>query len=278
VIVGDLITNVALPTLTGAGEDGATITLFAGAAAIGSGLVTGGVWSVAATMALTPGLNILTARQTNLSGEVSGASTPLGVTLDILAPTIAPTITGTHTTTTTADAVVNPFSNAIVGDLNDGAMDELTITLSNAANGILSGTGLAGGTGGVYTLTGTEMAITSELEALLFTPTAGALGTVNTTGFGLSDQSSAFATPTTNNATTVRNTVPTSSILFRTPMGKPQSGRWMTRTSSAAAMLGPIQGQAGLRSEWATSLVPRTPPRPTFCGRTRAPVRPRSGK
>ena len=42
-----------------------------------------------------------------------------------------PTIANTHTTTTTSDAAVNPFAGVTITDLNAGATDTLTITLSN---------------------------------------------------------------------------------------------------------------------------------------------------
>src|SRR5262249_5774699 len=50
--------------------------------------------------------------------------------------------------------------------------------------------------------------ITSELDALVFTPKAGAPGSSTTTTFTLSDLSSANATPTVNSSTTVINTDP----------------------------------------------------------------------
>jgi hypothetical protein len=40
----------------------------------------------------------------------------------------------------------------------------VTITLSNDANGVLSGTGLSADDGGVYTLTDTAAAITADLD------------------------------------------------------------------------------------------------------------------
>ena len=58
--------------------------------------------------------------------------------------------------------------------------------------------------GGVYTLAAAPPAtITSELDALVFTPTAGAPDSSTTTSFTLSDTSSAFATATVNNTITV---------------------------------------------------------------------------
>ena len=96
-----------------------------------------------------------------------------------------------------------------IADPNSGATDTLTITLSNSATGTLSGTGLINDGGGVYTLAAASPAtISSELDALVFTPTAGAPGSSTTTTFTLSDISSAVATATVNNTTTVIDTDP----------------------------------------------------------------------
>ncbi len=101
---------------------------------------------------------------------------------------VAPTITGTRAgQSTTSETPINPFSGVTVGDLNVGATDTLTITLSGAG-GTLSGTGLSG-SNGTYTLSGTASAITNELDALVFTPTAGQPNTSGTTSFTLSDTS-----------------------------------------------------------------------------------------
>src|SRR5207244_13471112 len=95
-------------------------------------------------------------------------------------------------------------------DPNTAATDTLTITLNNGGTtGTLSGSGLSGGTNGVYTLAAAAAAtITSELHALVFTPKAGAPGSSTTTTFTLSDPNSANATPTVNSSTTVINTDP----------------------------------------------------------------------
>ena len=111
-------------------------------------------------------------------------------------PALAPTISGTEAgQATRSEAPVKPFPGVTIADPNAGATETLTIAVSGAG-GRLSGTGLTGGTGGVYTLSGTAATVTSQLDALSFTPTAGAPGTSSTTSFKLSDASSAFATPT----------------------------------------------------------------------------------
>ncbi len=120
-----------------------------------------------------------------------------------LAAKAGPAITGTVAgQTTTSEASIAPFSGVTVADPDSRAIDTLTITLAGAG-GTLSGTGLSGGTGGVYTLTGAASTVTSELEALSFKPTAGSPGTTSTSTFTLSDLSSASATPTVNTTTTV---------------------------------------------------------------------------
>lgn len=50
----------------------------------------------------------------------------------------------------------------------------------------------------VYRLSGIAASITSELDALVFTPTAGAPNTTSATTFTLSDQSSAGGDSTTS--------------------------------------------------------------------------------
>ena len=121
------------------------------------------------------------------------------------APTIAGTVAGQ---TTTSEAPVKPFTHVTIGDANVGAADILTIALGGVG-GTLSGTGLSAGVGaGVYTLSGTAAAITSELDALLFTPTAGAPNTTSKTTFRLSDLSSANGAPTVDSTTTVIDSDP----------------------------------------------------------------------
>src|SRR5277367_1366725 len=105
----------------------------------------------------------------------------------------APTITGTVSNQATAsETPIDPFSGVTIGDTNAGATDTLSITLSGP--GSLSGPGLSVSSG-IYKLTGTAAAITSELRALSFTPVDGVPNTSATTTFTLSDTSSAVSHP-----------------------------------------------------------------------------------
>ncbi|MGD1017038.1 MAG: Ig-like domain-containing protein, partial [Roseiarcus sp.] len=133
---------------------------------------------------------------------------------------VAPTIEGTVAgQTTNSEAAIDPFSTVTIGDLNVGATDTLTITIGGAGGTLADGKDFSGlmatSASGVYTLSGTASAITSELDALTFTPTAGEPYTISTSTFALSDESSAYATPTANDATTVVDSdAATSSVIL----------------------------------------------------------------
>ncbi|MFZ0208503.1 MAG: hypothetical protein WAL59_20765, partial [Roseiarcus sp.] len=184
---------------------------------------------------------VLTGADTTFTGLIVGAGGS------------APTITGTLAgQTTTSEAAVKPFSGVTIGDANSGASDALTITVTGAG-GTLSGTGLTGGTGGVYTLTGTAAAITSELDALSFTPNAGSPGTSSTTNFQLSDLSSAYATATVNTTTSVVDTDPAGPLslsvaqatALETAGGSAPSGDGGTLSDTAANIEGLTAAQIG---------------------------------
>ncbi len=167
----------------------------------------GGVWT--ASYLITAGaIDTATADVAVTATDAAGnAITTAGAAVAVddaaVAPTIADAVAGQ---TTTSEAAVNPFANVTIGDANPGATETLTITLSGSG-GTLAGSGLTGGSGG-YSLSGTAAAVTAELDALSFTPTAGQPGTSGTTTFTLADASSAFATPTVNAATTVTDVDP----------------------------------------------------------------------
>ncbi len=107
-------------------------------------------------------------------GTASNSATAVVAT----ASTDAPTITGTVGNQGTTDLVaINPFSTATIGELDDGAMPTVTITLraggaASDASGHLSGTGLIETSAGIYSLAAASpSALTDELRALTFTPT-----------------------------------------------------------------------------------------------------------
>ncbi|HEX4368574.1 MAG TPA: Hint domain-containing protein [Rhodopila sp.] len=113
-------------------------------------------------------------------------------TLDVSLP--PPVITGSVAgQATTDEATIDPFSDVSITDPNSGQTETITITVTNAgtltdADGTLSGTGLTETSTGTYTLTaGSADTVTTELDALIFTPTAhqAVPGATITTGFTL---------------------------------------------------------------------------------------------
>lgn len=81
-VVGDNVTNVVNPIITGLGLAGNTVTLFDGDTVVGTTVVNAdGTWAVT-TSALTNGLHNLTATQTDTLGAISAASAPLALTIN----------------------------------------------------------------------------------------------------------------------------------------------------------------------------------------------------
>ena len=136
---------------------------------------------------------------TTYQGGATGDGTVFDISLTASVPTITGTIGGQMTT---LEAPLQPFANVSIEDYNAGATDTLSITLSGAG-GTLSGEGLSSRTNGVYALTGTASVITTELDALVFTPNAAWPNPSATTTFTLSDWSDAGSAPALDATTTV---------------------------------------------------------------------------
>ncbi len=198
-------------TLTGAGltqNPGGTYTLASGTAAS----VTAALDALSFTpTAGAPNTSSTTSFTLSDKSSAFGTATTNATTSVIDSdPAVSPTITGTVANQATAsEATVKPFSGVTIGDTNGNSLTEtVTITLGGTG-GSLTGAGLTQNPGGSYTLaSGTAASVTAALDALSFTPTAGAPNTSSTTSFTLSDKSSAFGTATTNATTSVVDTDP----------------------------------------------------------------------
>ena len=131
----DNITSTATPVFTGSGaEAGATVTLYDtnGTTSLGSTTANGsGNWSISSST-LASGSHTLTAKQTDIAGNTSVASSSLGVTIDTTAPN-QPTIT------TTAPAQNNASSIDIAGSAEANSTVKLyngvTLIATLAADG-----------------------------------------------------------------------------------------------------------------------------------------------
>ena len=88
---GDGITSRDKPTITGSAETGATVRLYDsdGATEIGSAVATGGAWSITPSASLSQGAHTLTVKATDAAGNVSAASQPLNIAIDLTPPTLA---------------------------------------------------------------------------------------------------------------------------------------------------------------------------------------------
>ena len=190
-----------------AGTDHSTIsngaiTIIGSAAAVATDL--DGLMFTPTAHQVAPGMTVPTTITAAIS-DTAGEQTSIASTVIATAVNDAPVISGIKAGQTTQDtAAVKPFTTASVSDVDTGVQDSLTIVLSNAANGTLSGTGLtASSTAGTYTLAAAAPAtLTSDLQALTFTPAAheAAAGSTVTTTFALTASQTAGNT-TTNSAT-----------------------------------------------------------------------------
>ena len=143
------------------------------------------------------------------AGGTSGNNT---TTVGVTAINDPPVIAGTTADQTTRDgATVTPFSAVTISDPDIGASETIIITLNvdgspSDTNGTLSGSGLTETVTGIYTLTaGTPADVTTELQALVFTPAILDLppDTTATTGMTLSVSDGIAGSPTTDTNTSV---------------------------------------------------------------------------
>jgi hypothetical protein len=120
------------------------------------------------------------------------ATTTASTSIESGAPVIAGTVAGQATSDTTA---IDPFASVKITDSPEFTSDTVTITLTDSggaatdADGTLSGAGLTKAGTGIYQLAAaTPARLTSEIDALVFTPTTHqvAAGATVTTGFTIS--------------------------------------------------------------------------------------------
>ena len=150
-----------------------------------------------------PVITGFTISDSDTNGASASDSTTSVVVIDVASPTISNTLAGQAVTDHTTIA---PFALAVIADDNAEQTEFVTVRLSRPANGILSnlGSGRYNATTGAYTDSGSAASVTSDLNALLFIPTAGliGLGGTVTTGFTVSDSDS-VGTSATDSATSV---------------------------------------------------------------------------
>ena len=200
----------------------------------------------------TPGQSVTTtftiSDTDTASTNVTDSQTSVITTGAIPGPTIVGTTAGQ---TVTDQSPVAPFSNVGLQDIA-GQNQTVTVTLSNPANGSLSrlGSGSYDAATGIYTVSGSAAAVTSDLHGLVFTPTAGEvqLGHTVTTHFTINDANNGPAAATDSATSVIATAVapPTRSFTIT------NTATGITTTTNGTPYTGPV---AGIQSEFVTSTL-----------------------
>ncbi|MBF0160576.1 MAG: tandem-95 repeat protein, partial [Magnetococcales bacterium] len=166
---GDQITSATNFTIYGGGaEDGAKVTLYDSTTIVGTGWPVHGYWS-ASVVGMSEGTHHLTAKQTDLAGNTSTASSLLSVTVDtsVAAPVNLDLATVDDTGSSNTDNVTSKTAFLISGS---GAESGATVTLYDGTTGI--GTATAG-TDGLWNIAVTGMSAATHSLAAQQTDIAG---------------------------------------------------------------------------------------------------------
>lgn len=136
----DSITNVATPVFKGSSEAGATVILVDsdGATVVGSTVAgSDGKWSVATT-ALAEGAHTITAKATDLAGNISAASAGAAVNINLTAPVaqVNAAALSQDTGASATDMVTAQAAQTIGGTLSAslGADERVEVSLDNGTN------------------------------------------------------------------------------------------------------------------------------------------------
>lgn len=151
--LGDGLSNVSTPTINGHSEAGAAVRLYDtdGTTLLGSATADGGgSWNITSST-LTPGAHTLTAKQTDVAGNVSVASSGYAYLLD----TVSPTGMALSTTTVSLGSATNGATLATFS-----ATDATAISY-----GFAVGNGTIDADNGKFTISGTQLVAAQNLSA-----------------------------------------------------------------------------------------------------------------
>ncbi|RYD95927.1 MAG: hypothetical protein EOP54_14875, partial [Sphingobacteriales bacterium] len=138
----DGITNITSPTFTGTAEAGATVRLYDtdGTTELGSGVSTGGLWSITTSSSLAAGSHNITVKATDVAGNTSIASSAFSIIIDLTAPVV--------TGVTNNDIYTAPVSRLVAFNDGTGTLNGNPFTnntnVSAVGNYVLVATDVAG--------------------------------------------------------------------------------------------------------------------------------------
>ncbi len=206
---GDNLTNDDTPTFTGTAEAGSTVTIYDGVTQVGSGVASGGNWSVT-TSTLGTGAHTITATATDAAGHASATSGSVVVTVDTTQPTVTGIViangnvaakidtgdTGTVTFSEQMDATTfcstwtntgtQTLTNATITIGDSGGSDTLSVATTSCTFGL--GTWLLGdyvGGGGATSATFINSTISWNPTTRTISITIGTLNTSSTIKTGV---------------------------------------------------------------------------------------------
>ncbi len=142
-------------------------------------------------------------------------------------------------------ATIDPFARVTVTDTRAVQTETVTITQDTTANGVLTDPNAATDawsvSGNVMTLSGTAAQVSTDLDALVFTPTAHqvAPGSTVTTGFTLGVTDTAGATASDRATSVVATAVETPPAIAGTQAGQATSDQQTLQPFAAATLTDP---------------------------------------
>jgi hypothetical protein len=241
-------TNVVIADANFGQTETVTVTLFSAANGTltplpGAGTYSAGVYTVigsasAVTAALeglvftptphqvAPGGSVTTNFSILDTDTASRSASDNTTAVTATAVAVSPMINGTRAAQQTTDqGTIAPFGTVAIADANFGQTETVTVTLSQAANGVLNSPGNIGSynsSTGVYTAVGTAGAVTAALDALIFTPAPNqvAPGTTITTTFTIRDTDTSSQTVTDNTTSVITTAVAVSPAITGTRAGQ----------------------------------------------------------
>lgn len=210
----DAVTRSTVPQFSGTAEVGSTVVLLSGTTVLGSAVAADGTYLIASS-ALAEGSKTITAKATDLAGNVSAASTGTAIVVDTTAP-LAPSTpalatasdtgrsstdkitnlaTPTLTGTTTAGTTVTFYDGTTAVGSATTATTSFSITTSALLSGTRSVTATATDLAGNPSVASTAVTFTIDLTppAAPSTPT---LSSSSDTGSSPTDNITSVTTPT----------------------------------------------------------------------------------